>query len=433
MARQDNVKIFLSKRSSVTARKSGSFTDSEKEAGGGGGVAPNPTAPTDQSAYLGSPLSRQKSLPTIRKLRSEFKAPEPSLSLLDVASHSAVNTSFNSVVLLTTGLDVDDAVTSKLLFDFVAEFDAKLVESYDVPIENCSSTSASSTSYRVTHVICGAVNSEGNVERTSKYLSGVVAGLKMVTTHWLSASLRQRRLQPEELFLVCGSTKNPLCEGPKKSLLSHFYNFPPLFAGYHFYLDAGNNNAGKKVFENPNERDLARMIEIAGGMILSRKPAWFDGERGGCGSGPLSVPFHAQKCVVAKNVAYFVISEGDGRSRRSADGDEDKENLDTDLTRFKNADRSIPKSVGQELKVSKACPNLGRATKSWLLNCFDRFEIIDAENFEEGDVENNEKTSGKPDRNGVQVSEKSLEALRDLQAKRISRSRDDGSEYLMAL
>ena len=136
---------------------------------------------------------------------------------------------------------------------------------------------------------------------------------------------------------------------------------------------------------------------------------------------------------MAKNVAYFVISEGDGRSCRSADSDEDKENLDTDLTRFKNADRSIPKSVGQELKVSKACPNLGRATKSWLLNCFDRFEIIDAENFEEGDVENNEKTSGKPDRNGVQVSEKSLEALRELQAKRISRSRDDGSEYLMAL
>ena len=92
------------------------------------------------------------------------------------------------------------------------------------------------SSRKVTHVVCG-VDAEKNINRTLKYLLGLAHGCKIVTPDWLAASLRQGQLQPEELFLVRGSTKNPLSEGPKKSLVAHFYNFPPLFAGCHFYLD----------------------------------------------------------------------------------------------------------------------------------------------------------------------------------------------------
>jgi len=387
MARHDNAKSFLSNFDFDSVRAS---VPPPVAATDENGSSPRPIC-AGRSDFLGSPLVGSRSSTANRKTRSSVGPPEPSLTLLDVASRDL--SSVNRIVLLATGLN-DDEASSKLLSDFAAEFHAEIVETFDK---------------RVSHVICGAVDCDGNVTRTIKYLTGVVSGLKMVTSEWLSSSLRQKHLQPEELFLVRGSSKNPGCEGPRKSLLSHFYNFPPLFAGCHFFLDST-----RKSFENPNEKDLAGLIEIAGGMILSRKPAWFDDGVGGTGA--VSVPFHAQKCKVAKNVVYYVVNGGDVEGEGGyTEGD--KENYDTGAG-ASDADR---------VRVKRSCPQLGWTTKSWLLDCFDRFEIIDSKDFiEEETFSSSNNVRGK-------IAEKSLEALRELQSTRISRSRDNGTEYLMAL
>ena len=70
------------------------------------------------------------------------------------------------------------------------------------------------------------------------------------------------------------------------------------------------------------------------------------------------------------------------------------------------------------LRVFRRQPQLGLATEAWLLDCFNRFEIVDADGFEEGEEE---------------VDVDVLEVLGRRQAARVSRSKDDGSEYLMVL
>ena len=139
------------------------------------------------------------------------------------------------------------------------------------------------------------------------------------------------------------------------------------------------------------------LVEAAGGAVLKKKPAWFDdrsgiGSDGGATASTVVVPFHAQKCRTAKRVSYFVIEENEA--------------TETEERRV--------------LRVFRRRPQLGFATKAWLLDCFDRFEIVDADGFEEGDEEE-------------EVDGDALEVLRRRQAARVSRSKDDGSEYLMAL
>merc|ERR1719383_607345 len=98
------------------------------------------------------------------------------------------------------------------------------------------------------------------------------------------------------------------------------------------------------------------MIEAAGGVVLMKKPAWLDEKEGADVGGACTVPFHAQKCQTAKRVSYFVIEE-----------EKPVEEKDVDKI--------------SSLRVFRRCPQIGYATKSWLLDCFDRYEIIDAEDF----------------------------------------------------
>jgi len=105
-------------------------------------------------------------------------------------------------VITLTGLMDED--TMALIAKFAASFGVEIVETF---------TDA------VTHVLAQC-DADGNAGRTCKYLQGVIMGKKVVDVGWLSASLKVGKIEPEELFLVKGSTKNPCSEVPKKSLLN---------------------------------------------------------------------------------------------------------------------------------------------------------------------------------------------------------------------
>ena len=187
-------------------------------------------------------------------------------------------------------------------------------------------------------------------------------------------------------------------------------------------------------------------------MILKRKPSWFGdaaaggggggagggGESGGGGGGRLSVPFHAQKCRVVKHVSYYVIEEDDETRDGEEEEEEDKCELEKENrpTTDESAARKIVETRGFPfLRVFRRSPQLGFARKSWLLDCIDRFEIVDAKDFEEEEKEKEEEedvgTSGRLTL--LMAREDPLEALRRRQGTRMSRSKGDGTEYLMAL
>jgi hypothetical protein len=219
----------------------------------------------------------------------------------------------------------------------------------------------------VTHIVAEE-DDEGKVGRTTKYLKGVLAGRKVVSIKWVTESLLTGKPDKEELHLVQGSSRNPASDGPKRSLINHFYNFPRLFAGCNFCLEGD--------FRDPATDILSELIDMSGGLILSRKPSCFEGAT--------SVPFHAQKLTYLKNACYYIISD---------------------------VDNFLP-------RVAESSPRVAFCSKNWVLDCFDQYEIIDANAF----VDSSEKVD-------------SVESLEHQQSIRNSRSRmrGTGDEYFMSL
>jgi len=187
-----------------------------------------------------------------------------------------------------------------------------------------------------------------------------------------------------------------------KEIFAEPLDFPPLFAGCHFYLQGS--------FANPSITTLSDMISSAGGMILLRRPTCFDGQ--------ICVPFHAQKLEFLKNCCYFIVEDDDVEENFAGRGtavqlanNGDGSEPDTDAARS----RGTAKSYGP--RVNQRSPRVAYCNKNWLLDCFDRFEIIDAQRYHE---------DGTGDTDMV-------ESLRARQSIRTSRSRDCGTDYLMAL
>ncbi|XP_078726917.1 BRCA1-associated RING domain protein 1 [Lampetra fluviatilis] len=112
-----------------------------------------------------------------------------------------------------------------------------------------------------THVI---VDSTMQIPRTMKCFLAILNGCWIIGFQWVQACLARHERVPEQDFEVRGRDGSLPCRGPERGRLNKLQQLPGLFDGCHFFLGGP--------FDEPCRSDLAEMVRVGGGHMLSRQP-----------------------------------------------------------------------------------------------------------------------------------------------------------------
>lgn len=138
---------------------------------------------------------------------------------------------------------------------------------------------------------------DGKSPRTIKYMQAIARGIWILKCDWLEACTVTGGWVAETSFEIPGSREDILSGGPKKSRLNKAAQCPAIFHGCHFYL-SGN-------FKPPsaNKQQLTELLQLAGGIVLTREPKPDSDSIQTC----TKVPYHAHKDSAQYFYTYYIV------------------------------------------------------------------------------------------------------------------------------